>query len=117
MDDIPIACTLDAGNLKDRLASIASLNARSLKGSRRDGLTLTLNYLPSALEDVRKMVAGEQICCAFLDFRIQEEAEQVTVTIVAPEEAKEAAENLFRPFASRGRLAANSCGCRSECGA
>lgn len=118
MDDKVIACTLDAGNLKERLAWIASLNARSLRSSRRNGLTLTLDYAPSALDDVRTMVAGEQSCCSFLDFDIAEHPDVVRVSIVAPEEAREAAEALFEPFASRVRLdAAKPCGCKSECGA
>lgn len=118
MDNDVIACSLDANSLKGRLASIASLNARSLKSWGRDDLTLTLDYDPKATDDVRKMVADEQGCCAFLNFRIVEHPDLVRVSIVAPESARDAAEALFGPFAARGHDAvARPCGCKSECGA
>ena len=115
----PIACTLDAGNLKDRLEWIGRLNARSLRGSQRGDLILVLDYAPNAIGDVREMVAGEQACCAFLTFAIDERPEAVRVTITAPESAREAAEALFEPFAARGVSVAapKACGCTSECGA
>lgn len=117
--DTPIACALDAGKLKDRLEWIGKLNARSLLGSKRGDLSLTLDYAPDAAGDVREMVAGEQTCCAFLAFAIDERADVVRVTITAPESAREAAEALFEPFAARAGSAAapKACGCTSECGA
>lgn len=113
----PIACTLDAGNLKDRLEWIGRLNAHALLGSQRSDLTLILDYTPDAIGDVREMVAGEQACCAFLAFAIDERADSVRVTITAPETAREAAESLFEPLAARGAPAvtAKACGCASEC--
>ncbi|ODU67210.1 MAG: hypothetical protein ABT11_20760 [Novosphingobium sp. SCN 66-18] len=115
----PIACTLDAGNLKDRLEWIGKLNARSLLGSRRGDLSLTLDYALDAIGDVREMVASEEACCAFLAFIIDERADRVRVTITAPETAREAAEALFEPFAARAASAPapKTCGCTSECGA
>ncbi len=117
----PIACTLDTGGLKQRLDWIADLNRRALHASNRDGLRLTLTYDPSAIHDVRRMVEGEQTCCAFLDFNVTERADAVVVTITAPEGAREAAEALFGPFALQGErepnTAVSTCGCRAECGA
>lgn len=117
--DTPIACTLDAGNLKDRLDWIAGLNARALLESRRDDLTLVLDYDRDAIGDVRRMMAGEQACCAFLGFDLAEADGLVRLTITAPEDAREAAEALFEPFASRGgeAQAAKPCGCTGGCGA
>lgn len=115
----PIACTLDAGNLKERLDWIGKLNARALLGSQRGDLSLILDYAPEAIGDVREMVAGEQACCAFLAFAIDERADLVRLTITAPETAREAAEALFEPFSARGTsiTARKACGCTSECGA
>lgn len=114
----PIACSLDATDLSDRLRWIAGLNTRALKSSHRDDLTLTLDYDPNALADVRKMVAGEQTCCAFLRFDVAEQPDMVRVTIEAPEEARGAADTLFEPFASRvASIGPKPCGCVSECGA
>lgn len=119
MDKQVIACALDAGNLKERLAWIANLNAKSLKSSTRDGLTLVLDYDRSAAEDVRAMVASEQSCCSFLDFDVTEHPDLVRISIAASEEARDAAEALFEPFAARiiGPDHAKPCGCNTECGA
>lgn len=117
----PIACSLDTGSFKERLDWIADLNRRALQASHRDNLKLTLSYDPSAIDEVRRMVAGEQTCCAFLGFDVVERANAVIVTITAPEGAREAAETLFEPFAQRGDrtpdTAVAACGCRAECGA
>lgn len=117
----PIACTLDTGSFKERLDWVADLNRRALQASHRDDLTLTLSYDPSAIDEVRRMVAGEQTCCAFLCFEVVERANAVVVTITAPEGAREAAETLFEPFAQRGDrksdAAVAACGCRARCGA
>jgi len=112
----PIACTLDAGNLNERLEWIADLNARALRRSRRDDLRLALDYEPGAIEEVRRMVAGEQDCCAFLAFDIAALDDVVRLTIVAPEAARDAAEALFEPFASKSGAMARECGCVGACG-
>jgi len=51
------------------------------------------------------MVAGEQHCCAFLDFDLREDADAVHVTITAPENAREAADELFAQFTAAGPAA------------
>lgn len=112
----PIACTLDTGSFKSRLAWIAALNARALTRSRRGDLALTLEYQREALEDVRELVRGEQACCAFLNFRLDERADNVALTITAPEAARDAANMLFEQFEARGASAeASACRCTSEC--
>ena len=116
MDRTVISCTLDAGSLKERMAWIAALNAGSLKSARRDGLTLTLDYSPTAVDDVRKLVASEQSCCSFLNFDIVEYPDFIRLSIVASEEAREAADALFAPFASRGKSDfTKACGCIGQC--
>lgn len=96
----PVACTLGAGDFKARVASIADLNHRALRGRRRDGLRLELTYAADAREEVLAMVRGEQDCCAFLDFEVQDAAGAVRVVIQAPERAREAADTAFEPFLS-----------------
>jgi hypothetical protein len=112
----PIACTLDAGSFKTRLAWIADLNAKALTQSRRGDLALTLEYRREALEDVRELVRGEQACCAFLDFSLDERADHLVLTITAPEAARDAADMLFEQFEARGSpVEASACGCSSGC--
>jgi hypothetical protein len=96
--ETPIACTLSAGHYKERLAQIAELARDALRSHEREGLGLRLSYAASATGRVKEMVRRERDCCAFLDFEVREEGEQILVTISAPEEARVAAETMFDQF-------------------
>ena len=112
----PIVCALDGGSFKDRMVWIADLNARALKGARRHDLRLELQYAPSAIADVRQMIAQEQECCAFLSFELTEGHNALKLVITAPDAAREAAETVFGPFQEKTPQAA-ACGCTGGCGA
>jgi len=99
-DAAPVACTLGAGDLKARIAAIADLNHRALRGHRRDDLRLELTYAADAREAVLAMVRGEQACCGFLAFEVNDERDAVRVVIRAPERAREAADIVFAAFLS-----------------
>lgn len=64
--DVPIACTLGAGDYQERVRWIADLNQRSLRDHHRDDLTLRIDYEAGALADVEEHVRQEAACCAFL---------------------------------------------------
>jgi hypothetical protein len=98
LNSLPIACTLTPGDFRERLGSIQTLTREALLSYRRNGLELTLRYAPAAVERVRAMVAGEQRCCAFLNFDVQEQPDSTVVTITAPENARDAADELFAQF-------------------
>ena len=98
MTSLPIACTLTPRDLQERLTLIRALTADALLGHDRHGLVLALRYAPHAVERVRAMVASEQHCCAFLKFEIREQGDVVHVTITAPENASDAADELFEQF-------------------
>lgn len=97
--DAPIACTLQAGDYKDRLALIAEVARDGLLGVRRKDLQLELSYASSVANRVREMVGKEQACCAFLTFELSETDEGVRLTITAPERARDVADALFEQFA------------------
>jgi hypothetical protein len=97
-DQQPIACTLTAGDLRDRLAWISMLNRDALRGYDRADLTLRLRYAPQAVQHVRNLMRQEQACCAFLTFEIHEQPDEVTLTIKAPERARATIDALFGPF-------------------
>ena len=97
-DQQPIACTLTAGDLRDRLAWIAALNRDALPGYDRADLTLRLRYALHAVQHVGELMRQEQACCAFLTFEMREESDAVTLTIKAPEEARATVEALFEAF-------------------
>jgi hypothetical protein len=94
----PIACTLTVGDYTERLAQIAKLARDALRSHERDGLVLRLRYDATAADRVEKMVRRERDCCAFLTFDLDQEGEEIAVTISAPEEARVAAETLFEQF-------------------
>ena len=97
---LPIACTLTPDDLEERLGLIRVLAAEALLGYERNGVALTLRYAAHAVERVRAMVASEQHCCAFLTFDVREQPDAVHVTITAPENARDAADELFDQFAA-----------------
>ena len=94
----PIACTLTAGNFKDRMAWIGELTRDALRSHERQDLVLDLGYAPEAADRVREMVRKEQECCAFLTFAIREGPDEIRVAITAPEAARKAADELFEQF-------------------
>lgn len=94
-----IACTLGAGDFKERVAGIRDLARRSLCTSRREPVRLHLTYVAEALTEVQDLVAKESDCCSFLDFDLQHDAETTRLTITAPIEALPAADELFAHFA------------------
>lgn len=110
--DVPIACTLGAGDYQARMRWIADLNQRSLQGHHRDDLTLRIDYEASALADVEELVRQETACCAFLDFEIEERPSSVRLVVTAPEDARLAADTLFEDFIASGpSTRAQTCGC------
>ena len=96
---LAIACTLGAGDFKDRVSGIRDLARRSLRNSRRTPLQLELVYGPEALVEVKDLVAKESDCCSFLGFDLQNDDTAVRLTITAPVEASTAADELFAHFA------------------
>jgi len=94
----PIACTLAPGAFKERTTQIAALNKDALRKFTRRDLVLELTYAPEARERVREMVRNEQRCCAFLGFELHEGANEIRLTVAAPETAREAADTLFEQF-------------------
>ena len=109
-ESVPIACTLSAGDVRQRLAWIADLNQRRLLRHRRDDLTLSLVYDREAGPDVDRFVAQERECCPFLAFRVEDSADVIVMTVTAPEAARDAADMLFDGFTG-GQTAAGACGC------
>jgi hypothetical protein len=125
ISETPIACTLSAGDYKERLAEIAKLARDALWSYKRDGLILRLRYDAVFADRVKEMVRREQDCCAFLTFELREQGREILVTVSASEKARVAAEVMFdqfitsappnTPVAARAALA---CACAAvACGA
>jgi len=56
--DTSIACSLDIGGFKDRVAWIADLNRVALRSHQRDDLVLHLRYDAKSADRVIEMVAS-----------------------------------------------------------
>jgi len=97
----PLACNLSPQELRDRRVSLERLRREALTTYERDDLDLTLHYRLDALDRVQAMVVGEQQCCAFMTFAIQDDAHGVHVRMHVPERAREAADDLFALFVGR----------------
>lgn len=94
----PIACTLEGNDLSLRLAEIRALTERSLISHDLVGSALYLTYHIDAVAEVRRIVALEQRCCAFLAFTIDATPAEVRLTITAPAGSDEASGWLFAQF-------------------
>src|SRR5690625_4635842 len=93
--DAPIACNLTPTDYRMRRGWIERLNAAALRAYHRAGSRIELTYDPAAGTRVREFVRGEQECCPFLEFTIHERENALLVTIEAPDEASEFADELF----------------------
>jgi hypothetical protein len=99
--EIPIACTLSATDYRDRLAQIAALSRDALRHVEWRGLTLDLRYAPEAAARVRQLVEQERTCCAFLQFDLQESADEVRLLVTAPPAAADAVPDLLLELTGR----------------
>ncbi len=85
-DTRPIACTLSPSEFSGREAEIRALGSDGLVDVRQEAGRVVLRFRPDpAIRGrVEALVAAESECCAFLDFRIDNEDTATTLTISAP---------------------------------
>jgi hypothetical protein len=108
----PVACTLDAGAYRERVAWIAALNRSALRSVRREGARLILAYDPQASGGVRELVRREQECCAFLQLDLNEDEKGLTLAVTAPQAARDTLDALSEPFLT-GARAGGRCACKT----
>lgn len=89
--DPPIACTLDAQALPAREAEFRELLSEALVAGERTerGLRLRFRADRGVEEKVRDLARREKDCCAFFDFDIVREGDQVRLDWSVPEGAQE----------------------------
>jgi hypothetical protein len=90
--ELPLACSLDAAAFAEREARWRALSARALVGRERLAEGVRLRYRAGAAEELRELVRLEGECCAFLDLRLAESAEHITLEVSGPPEAAEIVE-------------------------
>jgi hypothetical protein len=97
MTDVPIACTLDANELGDRLATVEALRRDALVGQTQipGGLRMHLRNAPGIEARVRALAAAESRCCAFLTFRIESADDELLLEITGAREARPVIDEYF----------------------
>lgn len=97
----PIACSLGASDLRQRLNEIAEVGADSLierdtKGERH---LLSFRPDPETRRRLEAIVAAEANCCSFLDLSLEEQSGQIVLSVSAPEDGQPVADELAAAFA------------------
>ena len=100
--DVPIACSLDADELRVRLTEMSEVGRDALHDVRSTPGKAVLRFAADAetRERLEAIVDAEARCCAFLDFSLLEDADEIIVTISAPEGADLVLEDLVSAFGS-----------------
>lgn len=102
-DPKPIACTLGASDLRQRLDEISALGAASLIAHEAsDGVhTLRFRRDEGTRHRLEQIAAAEARCCSFLDLGISERDGELVLTIAAAEGGEQVAEALALTFLQR----------------
>lgn len=103
MNENPIACSLGAEELEDRLAEVEALGADSLLSHREEGAAHLLRFKGDARtrQRLEAILAAERECCPFLDLNLKREGDQLALSIAAPAAATAVAAALAERFLSR----------------
>jgi len=109
-DPQPIACSLGAGELSQRLDEIAALGTESLIAHELKDGTHTLRFRrdDGTRHRLEEIAVAEAQCCSLLDLSIDERNDQLVLTIAAVEGGESTAEALalafLAPWGKPGRL-------------
>ncbi len=96
----PVACSLSAGVLQRRLASIAEIGTDGLIGKEPgDGHhVLRFRADDTTRKRLEELVAAEAECCSFLDLTLTERTGELVLTIAAPDEGQPLADAVALAF-------------------
>ena len=96
--EIPIACTLEAGAMGDRIADwdrvLAAAQQRVALPS--GGVRVELDGTVD-VADLTRLVVAEQACCAFFRFAITVDERGVALEVDAPTDAQDLITAVFGP--------------------
>lgn len=94
----PIACSLSATELTERVAEMADVGRAALLDVRRTGTHAELRFATGVRDRVEAIRAAESECCAFLEMAVVDEPGAVVLTIDAPDGAELVVEELVDAF-------------------
>lgn len=106
--ELPIACSLSATELPERLAEMAALGDAALVDARTKPRHAELRFAAgeAVRERVEAIVAAESSCCSFLTMGVSAESDMVVLTIDAPEGAEVVLDDMVAAFHNQPRAAA-----------
>jgi hypothetical protein len=95
---LPIACSLGADELADRLTQIRALGRDALLGVSPEG-GLRFRAGDGVRERLEAIIAAESRCCPFLGFELADQGDELVLSVTAPEGAEPIAQELVAQFA------------------
>ena len=95
MNELPIACTLDAAGRARRLDGFTAVAEESMLGFELTERGTTIHFLREAEGQLRALAAAEAECCPFLEFEIRGDGETLVVDVSGPEMARPLILDLF----------------------
>ena len=98
--ETPIACSLDADEMSDRLAEMSAVGAVALLDSRLAGRRAQLRFADTGdiPDRLAAIVAAESACCAFLTMKLRDLTDAISLTIDAPDGAEPVLADLVAAF-------------------
>jgi cytochrome c-type biogenesis protein len=104
-EELPIACSLDAGDMTERYAEMSALGRASLIEAEQGVRHAVLRFRDGdrTADKLAAIVAAEAECCAFLSMDVRDEPDGLQLTIEAPEGAEPMLEEMVNAF--RGEAA------------
>jgi arsenate reductase len=96
----PIACSLNADDLGERLRAITALGAAGLieADSGPDAHTLRFRDDEETRQELERIVVAESECCPFLSLDLTERQGRLELRIAAPPEGRAVADELVTAF-------------------
>jgi hypothetical protein len=98
--DLPVVCTLGAGDLEQRLATIGEIGAKSLIDREEDSGRHLLRFRPDpeTRAGLEGIIDAERQCCAFLDLSLQEDGDHLVLSVAASEAGQTTADGFAMAF-------------------
>jgi hypothetical protein len=103
-----MACSLEAGELVQRLQRIARIGSRSWLGTDSDGRRHSLSFRDdqTTRSELEAVIAAERECCSFLELTLDQAGGELVLTIDAGVEGEPIAAGLAQAFAASRNPAA-----------
>ena len=100
---LPMACTLNPEQLRQRLEQIAEVGTESFLSAEVSGRKHLLRFRNSgdARRRLERIVAAEAECCSFLKLSLDEGGTELILSIDAPARGEDMAQQLATAFATR----------------